>query len=90
MTNANASASKKVNKTLDGVVVSDKMDKTIVVLLERKVRHPKYEKTIVRSSKFHVHDEDNKAKIGDRVLIKQSRPRSKTKSWELVSIVENK
>jgi small subunit ribosomal protein S17 len=74
-------------KTLNGVVVSDKMDKTIVVLLEHKVRHPKYEKTIVRSSKFHVHDEENKAKIGDQVLIKPSRPRSKMKAWELVSII---
>lgn len=79
---------KKVSKLLDGVVVSDKMDKTIVVLIERKVRHPKYEKTIVRSSKFHVHDEENKAKMGDRVLIKQGRPRSKTKAWELVEIVK--
>lgn len=81
---------KKINKLLEGVVVSDKMDKTIVVVLERKVRHPIYEKTLVRTSKFHVHDEENKAKIGDRVLIKQARPHSKTKAWELVEIVGNK
>ena len=79
-----------VVKTLEGLVVSDKMDKTIVVLVERKVRHPKYEKTIVRSTKFHVHDEESKAKIGDRVLIKPSRPLSKTKSWQLASIVRTK
>lgn len=77
-------------KALEGVVISDKMDKTITVLIERKVRHPKYEKTLVRSSKFHVHDEENKAKTGDKVVIKQSRPRSKTKAWELVSVVEGK
>ena len=79
-----------VVKTLEGLVVSDKMDKTIVVLVERKVRHPKYEKTIVRSTKLHVHDEESKAKIGDRVLIKPSRPLSKTKSWQLASIVRTK
>lgn len=80
----------KKAKTLEGVVISDKMDKTITVLIERKVRHPKYEKTLVRSSKFHVHDEGNQAKEGDSVIIKQSRPHSKTKAWELVSIVNGK
>jgi len=77
----------KVTKTLEGQVVSAKMDKTIVVLVERKVRHPKYEKTIIRSTKYHVHDEESEAKMGDRVLIKPSRPISKMKAWQLVSIV---
>ena len=78
---------KKVGKTLEGVVVSDKMDKTIVVLVQRKVRHAKYEKILIRSTKFHVHDEKSEAKMGDTVLIKESRPISKTKAWVLVSIV---
>ncbi len=81
-------APQKISKTLEGVVVSDKMDKTIVVLVERKVRHPKYEKILTRSSKFHVHDEKSEAKMGDTVLIKESRPISKTKAWVLVSIIE--
>jgi len=79
---------KKVGKTLEGVVVSDKMDKTIVVLVERRVRHAKYEKTMKRSTKFHAHDEKGEAKMGDKVLIKESRPVSKTKAWVLVSVVE--
>lgn len=78
----------KVSKMLEGVVVSDKMDKTIVVLVERKVRHPKYEKILIRSTKFHVHDEKEDAKMGDKVLIKESRPVSKTKAWVLASVVE--
>ncbi len=78
----------KVAKTLEGIVVGDKMDKTVVVLVERKVRHDKYEKILNRSTKFHAHDEKNEAKMGDKVLIKESRPLSKTKSWVLVSVVE--
>lgn len=77
----------KVGRTMSGRVVSDKMDKTITVMIERKVKHPIYGKFIRRSSKFHVHDEDNDAKTGDLVLIKETRPRSKTKSWDLVSVV---
>lgn len=77
----------KVGRTMSGRVVSDKMDKTITVMIERKVKHPIYGKFIRRSSKFHVHDEDNNAKTGDLVLIKEARPRSKTKSWDLVSVV---
>jgi small subunit ribosomal protein S17 len=80
--------SQKIVKTIEGVVVSDKMDKTVVVLVARKVRHPKYEKILTRSTKYHVHDEENQAKTGDKVLIKQSRPISKTKSWSLVKVVE--
>jgi small subunit ribosomal protein S17 len=78
----------KIVKTVEGVVTSDKMDKTVVVMVERKVRHEKYEKILTRSTKFHVHDEENVAKTGDKVLIKQSRPHSKTKSWTLVNVVE--
>ena len=74
-------------RTLIGDVVSDKMDKTIVVLIVRKVKHPVYGKYIKRSSKIHAHDETNLSKIGDKVMIKESRPKSKTKSWELVEIV---
>ena len=78
----------KIGRTMSGRVVSDKMDKTITVMIERKVKHPIYGKFIRRSSKFHVHDEDNNAKTGDMVIIKETRPRSKTKSWDLVSVVD--
>ena len=75
-------------RTLTGKVVSDKMDKSIVVLIERQVQHPLYGKLIRRSTKLHAHDENNTAKIGDVVTIKESRPISKTKSWTLVEVVE--
>ena len=71
-----------------GRVVSDKMDKTIVVAVETKVRHPLYGKTINRTTKFKVHDEKNEAKINDRVSIMETRPLSKDKRWRLVEIVE--
>jgi len=72
-----------------GKVISNKMDKTIVVLLVRKVPHLKYGKYIKRSSKIHAHDEANVCKIDDVVLIRESRPRSKKKSWELVEVISN-
>lgn len=75
-------------RTLTGKVVSDKMDKTITVLIERRVQHPVYGKMIRRSTKLHAHDENNVAKIGDLVTIKESRPMSKTKAWALVEVVE--
>ena len=75
-------------RTLRGRVVSDKMDKTITVKIERRVKHPVYGKYITRSSKVHVHDEANKAGMGDTVLVAESRPLSKSKSWILVEIVE--
>ena len=75
-------------RTLTGKVVSDKMEKSIVVLIERQVQHPLYVKLILRSTKLHAHDENNTAKIGDVVTIKESRPMSKTKSWTLVEVVE--
>jgi small subunit ribosomal protein S17 len=75
-------------RTLTGVVVSDKMDKTITVKVERQVQHPLYGKYIKRSSKVHAHDETNECKIGDTVTVIESRPLSKTKSWQLVEVVE--
>ena len=71
-----------------GRVVSDKMDKTIVVAVETKVRHPLYGKTVNRTTKFQAHDENNEAKVNDRVLIMETRPLSKDKRWRLVEIVE--
>ncbi|ERI95356.1 30S ribosomal protein S17 [Clostridiales bacterium oral taxon 876 str. F0540] len=75
-------------KTRIGKVVSDKMDKTIVVAVETKVRHPLYGKTMNRTTKFKAHDENNEAKMNDRVLIMETRPLSKDKRWRLVEIVE--
>ena len=71
-----------------GKVVSDKMDKTIVVAVETKVRHPLYGKTVNRTTKFKAHDENNEAKVNDKVLIMETRPLSKDKRWRLVEIVE--
>ena len=75
-------------RTLTGKVVSDKMEKSITVLIERRVQHPVYGKMIRRSTKLHAHDENNVAKLGDIVTIKESRPISKTKAWTLVEVVE--
>lgn len=71
-----------------GVVVSDKMDKTVLVRVDRKVRHPLYGKTLARSTKFAAHDEANEARVGDRVRIMETRPLSKSKRWRVVEIVE--
>lgn len=78
----------KVQRSLTGRVTSDKMDKTVTVLVERRVRHPLYGKIIKRSSKFHVHDENNECGMDDVVMIEQCRPISKSKSWRLVKVVE--
>jgi small subunit ribosomal protein S17 len=75
-------------RTATGKVTSDKMDKTITVLVERRVKHALYGKFITRSSKLHAHDENNECKIGDVVTIQETRPQSKTKSWALVKIEE--
>ena len=75
-------------RTATGKVVSNKMEKTITVLVERRVKHPIYGKFITRSSKLHAHDEANECSIGDVVTIKESRPLSKTKTWALESIDE--
>jgi small subunit ribosomal protein S17 len=77
-----------VARTLQGKVVSDKMDKTIVVLIERRVKHPIYGKYVTKSSKLKAHDEKNECKIGDEVTISETRPLSKTKSWAVETIVE--
>lgn len=75
-------------KTRRGYVVSDKMDKTVVVLVEDRVKHPLYGKVLRRSTKIKAHDEENTAGIGDRVLITETRPLSATKRWRLVEILE--
>ena len=77
-------------KTLTGTVVSDKMNKTAIVLLEKKVKHPKYGKYVKKSTKYKVHDQDNICKIGDVVTITEVRPISKNKSWKLVEIIGSK
>jgi len=76
------------NRTLTGRVVSDKMDKTITVLIERQVKHPLYGKFIKRSTKVHAHDESNECNAGDTVVVEQCRPLSKSKTWRLVKVVE--
>lgn len=78
----------KTARTVSGKVVSDKMDKTITVLVERRVKHPIYGKYVKRSTKVHAHDESNQCRLGDVVTISESRPMSKTKSWALVEVVE--
>jgi small subunit ribosomal protein S17 len=75
-------------KVREGLVVSDKMDKTIVVLLEDRVKHPMYGKVIRRTSRVKAHDEGNSAGIGDRVLLMETRPLSATKRWRLVEVLE--
>ncbi|MAV75555.1 MAG: 30S ribosomal protein S17 [Cellvibrionales bacterium] len=82
-------ANQEINvRTITGKVVSDKMDKTITVLVERRVKHELYGKYITRSTKLHAHDENNDCNEGDTVAIIESRPMSKTKTWKLQSIVE--
>ncbi|WP_100641168.1 30S ribosomal protein S17 [Marinobacter salexigens] len=75
-------------RTLSGKVVSNKMEKSIVVLVERQVKHPLYGKYLKRSTKIHAHDENNQCNIGDKVTIEEIRPISKTKSWSLVEVTE--
>ena len=78
----------KAERTLTGRVISNKMDKTATVLIDRRVRHSLYGKYIRRSSKYHVHDENNECQEGDIVTIRECRPLSKTKTFSLVSVVE--
>ncbi len=78
----------KTTRTLTGKVVSDKMDKTVTVLVERKVTHPLYGKIIRRSQKFHAHDEKNECHSGDIVLIQECRPLSRTKNWRVSQLVQ--
>ena len=79
---------RNARKTRLGVVVSDKMQKTVVVAVERRVPHPAYGKMMTRTKKFKAHDEENSAKVGDRVRIMETRPLSKDKRWRVVEIVE--
>jgi small subunit ribosomal protein S17 len=79
---------KKPKRTLVGRVVSDKMDKTVTVLIENRTKHPLYGKIIVRSRKYHAHDEANTAKEGDLVEIQEGRPVSKTKAWTVTRVVQ--
>ncbi len=79
---------RNLRKIRVGVVSSNKMDKSIVVVIERKVKHPLYGKFVKKSTKFHAHDEKNECSIGDTVKIMETRPISKTKRWRLIEIVE--
>jgi small subunit ribosomal protein S17 len=79
---------RKTRKSRIGLVTSDKMDKTITVAVERKVKHPFYGKFLKKTTKFHAHDETNQCGIGDTVRIMETRPLSKTKRWRLVEIIE--
>ena len=79
---------RNLRKTRIGVVTSDKMDKTITVAVERKVKHPIYGKFLKKTTKFHAHDETNQCGIGDTVRIMETRPLSKTKRWRLVEVIE--
>jgi small subunit ribosomal protein S17 len=78
----------KTIRTLTGRVVSDKMDKTVTVLVERRVTHPMYGKIVTRSKKYHAHDEKDEYKEGDVVLIEECRPMSRTKAWRVAKLVE--
>jgi small subunit ribosomal protein S17 len=78
----------KNRRQLTGRVVSDKMDKTVTVLIERRVTHPLYGKIVVRSKKYHAHDDTNECKAGDLVTIEECRPISKTKAWRVAKLIE--
>ncbi len=88
MSEAVSTIERNLRKIRVGVVSSNKMDKSIVVVVERKVKHPLYGKFVKKSTKFHAHDEKNECSIGDTVKIMETRPLSKTKRWRLVEIVE--
>jgi small subunit ribosomal protein S17 len=75
-------------KAREGLVVSNKMNKTVIVALVERVRHPKYDKFVIRTKKFYAHDEANDAKVGDKVRIVETRPLSKTKRWRVVEVLE--
>ena len=83
-----AQAARGQRKSFEGVVVSDKMDKTRVVRVTRTVRHPFYKKVMTKSSKFHVHDEGNQSRAGDLIEIVSTRPLSKLKRWRMVRVVK--
>ena len=79
---------RNLRKTRQGVVISDKMEKSIVIAAKFKEKHPIYGKFVQKTKKYHVHDENNEAHVGDTVLVMETRPLSKTKRWRLVSIIE--
>lgn len=79
----------RIPRSVTGTVVSNRMDKTITVKIERKVPHPLYKKYIRRSTRIHAHDEDNQCRIGDVVMLQQCRPLSKSKAWRLVRVIES-
>ena len=81
-------AGRKVARQLTGRVVSDKMERTVTVLVERRVTHPLYGKIVTRSKKYHAHDESNECKEGDLVTIEECRPISRTKNWRVAKLVE--
>ena len=78
----------KLTRTLTGMVTSDKMNKTVTVLVERRVKHPLYGKYVVESKKYHAHDEANECGVGDKVEIAETRPMPKTKSWKVTRVLE--
>ena len=82
------SEQENTNRTMVGQVVSDAMDKSITVSVERRVKHPVYGKYMRRSTKVHAHDESNECHVGDTVMVEQCRPLSKTKTWRLVKVLE--
>ncbi|MGE0637219.1 MAG: 30S ribosomal protein S17 [Bacteroidia bacterium] len=88
METAETTVKRNLRKERVGIIVSDKMDKSIVVAVERKVKHPMYGKFVKKTSKFVAHNEKNECKIGDTVKIEETRPLSKTKNWRLVEILE--
>jgi small subunit ribosomal protein S17 len=87
-TTPEGTATRKAPQTVTGRVVSDKMNKTITVLVERRAKHPIYGKVVIKSSKYHAHDENNECKSGDLVEIQPSRKLSKTKAWRVFRVVE--
>ena len=87
MTNAESTTERNARKTRTGLVVSDKMAKTVVVAIERRVPHPVYGKMVTRTKRLKAHDEENSAKVGDTVRIVETRPLSKDKRWRLVEIM---
>jgi small subunit ribosomal protein S17 len=88
MTDAQKAQPAKNQRSLTGTVVSDKMDKTVTVLVARQVMHPTIGKVVKRTRKYHAHNDNNDAKVGDRVLIEECKPISKTKAWRVAKLVE--
>jgi small subunit ribosomal protein S17 len=88
MSEAVTTEQRGMRRQLTGRVVSDKMDKTVTVLVERRMPHPLYNKFVARSKKYHAHDENNEYRPGDLVLIEECRPLAKTKAWRVVKLVE--